>query len=99
MKKALTLTVLLFMASKLQAEDFRSITDVANRVAPWLKGKVQVEKVPKSSGKEYFELSTYKGRLQVKATTTSAAGMGINYYLKYYCNRHYSQTGSKLDFS
>ena len=96
MKRTLTVIVLLLMVNMSQADDFRSIIDVANRVAPWLKGKVQVEKVPKTAGKEYFELSTQKGKLHVKATTTSAAGMGLNYYLKYYCNRHYSHTGSNL---
>lgn len=96
MKKLLVLVLLISSVTLLRAENIRSIERVATRVAPWLKGKVHIEQATSSNGRDYFEISTEKGKLLVKATSTSAAGMGVNHYLKYYCNRHISHTGNNL---
>lgn len=50
---------------------------------------------PKGNGCDYFELSDASGRIRVKGSTGVALAVGINYYLKYFCNVNISQVGDQ----
>lgn len=78
------------------AENVRSITSVAVRVAPWLKGKVKAVEIPADNGNDVYEFYTEDDRLVIKANCMPAAGMALNHYLKHYCKRHFSLTGTNL---
>lgn len=44
----------------------------------------------KNDSIDYFELSSKNGKILIKANTWVNASVGVNWYLKYYCNIHLS---------
>lgn len=46
-------------------------------------------------GVDYFELSDKDGKINVKGNSGVNIAMGINHYLKYFCNVHISQVGNQ----
>lgn len=80
------------------SEDLSSVKEVIRRVTPWMEDKVEVFYMECPEGvSDAFEISTRDGKLVIRATSVPAAGQGFNHYLKYYCNRNYTLTGSNLD--
>ena len=71
--------------------------DLVNRVVPWLNQHVQFGISHKSNGDAAgFELYSKDGIVHINGSDQSALGFGLNYYLKYYCHRSMSHTGSHL---
>ena len=50
---------------------------------------------PDGSGYDYFELSMSEGKIHVKGNNGVSLAMGINHYLKYFCNVNISQVGNQ----
>lgn len=97
-KKLLLLCFVLCFPMILLANDLSPVLDVFNRVAPWMKGKVEVcEMQPNASYADAYELSMHKGKLRIAATSIPAAGMGFNHYLKYYCHRNFALVGMNME--
>lgn len=86
----------LFCGSGEAGAEVTQIVPLAERVAPWLKGKVVTEEIPSEEGKDVFEISTRDGKLLIKANSAPAAGMGLNHYLRHFCKRHYALTGKNM---
>lgn len=87
---------LLFLFSfNLSARPFDAVHNLISRRVPWLKGHVTFEQI-NSSGKDMFTLESKKGKLIISATGPNAAATGLNWYLKYYCNRSMSHMGDNL---
>lgn len=47
------------------------------------------------NGFDYFELSDLEGKINVRANNGVSLAVGINHYLKYYCNVNISQVGNQ----
>lgn len=92
----LVIVCLVFCAHLSLASDISHIKSVANRVAPWLKGKIVAVEIPARNGNDVYELSTENGKLLIKANNMPAAGMALNHYLKHVCKRHFGLVGSNL---
>lgn len=86
----------LFSCPVFSSADLAAIKKVAERVAPWLTDRLLIESMLPINGFDVFEIRTLNNNLEIKASSVPAAGMGLNYYLKYYCNCHYSTRGKNL---
>ncbi|WP_407428191.1 alpha-N-acetylglucosaminidase TIM-barrel domain-containing protein [Arcticibacter sp.] len=78
------------------AEDFNGVQHLLERRVPWLAPKVQFKSLKPTSKGDVFSLQTSKGHLTVAASSSSAAAMGINWYLKYYCKQSMSLESSNI---
>src|SRR3954471_14540239 len=86
---------LILLSFQLRAGDFDGVKALAERRTPWLKQQIVFEKL-NVPGKDVFELQTRNGKLVISATGPNAAAAGLNWYLKYYCNRSLSHMGDNL---
>lgn len=66
------------------------VNGLLERIDKNLSKKFQLEIIPSSAHKDFFELSSADNKIVVKANTCSSLGAGINWYLKYYANVHLS---------
>lgn len=78
------------------AQSFEAVKELANRRVPWLAGKLIFSSIPKEEGKDVFELSSNKGKINIAATDANAASSALNWYLKYYCYRNMSHMGDNM---
>ena len=46
---------------------------------------------PLASGNDYYEISNRSGKIHIKGNEGVSIAVGLNYYLKYFCNVHVSQ--------
>jgi alpha-N-acetylglucosaminidase len=76
--------------------EMEPIAELAQRVVPWMDGKVVLIRIPRDAGQDVFELRTEGGKLVIRASDPASAAKGLNYYLKYYCHRSFSLVGSNL---
>jgi len=95
-KHLLTVILLMVTAVSSYAADFPGVRALAARRVPWLEKSLTLQQIPAEKGKEVFELRTSGNKLIIRASTTSAAAEGLNWYLKYYCNRSMSHMGDNL---
>lgn len=79
----------------LAAGEFSGVKDLAARRAPWLSDRIVLEKL--ESPTDVFELSSSGGKVDIRASSPSAAAMGLGWYLKYYCHRSMSHVGDNLE--
>lgn len=86
---------LILLSLQLRAGDFDGVKALAERRTPWLSQQLVFEKL-NVPGKDAFELQTRNGKLLIRATGPNAAAAGLNWYLKYYCNRSLSHVGDNL---
>jgi len=78
----------------LAAGEYSGVKDLAARRAPWLSDRIIFEKL--ESPTDVFELSSSGGQVEIRASSPSAAAMGLGWYLKYYCHRSMSHAGDNL---
>lgn len=78
------------------AQSFEAVKELANRRVPWLAGKLVFSSIPKEDGKDVFELSSDKSKINIAATDANAASSALNWYLKYYCYRNMSHMGDNM---
>lgn len=94
MKKILVLLFLILPQISF-ADEFESIRQLAQRRVSGLADELVFEKMD-GAANDAFELYTTGKKLHISATSHSAAAMGLNWYLKYYCHRTISHTGDNL---
>lgn len=88
---ALSLVVLTYGCGS----EFDGVKQLAERRVPWLGDKLVFEKI-ESDSSEQFTLSAKGDKVVIGATNPNAAAVGLNWYLKYYCNRSMSHMGDNL---
>lgn len=96
LKQVLLAVVAMMAAVQISAADISGIKAVAGRVAPWLNGKIEAIGIPAENGNDVYEFSTAGNKLVIKANSMPAAGMALNDYLKHYCQRSFSMTGTNM---
>lgn len=80
----------------LPTSDFHAVAALAQRVVPWLAPHLSFERISAAPGVSVFELQTNMGKLAIRASDSSSAAMGLNWYLKYYCHRSLSHLGDNI---
>lgn len=97
-KRIFVLAVLsIVIAIKLSATDISGIKSVASRIVPWLDGRIEAIDIPADNGNDVYEFSTSGDKLVIKANSVPAAGMALNKYLKKFCKRSFSLTGTNVE--
>ncbi|PZP50788.1 MAG: alpha-N-acetylglucosaminidase [Pseudopedobacter saltans] len=95
--KKISLAILIFLSSRLNAQDFKAAQDLINRRVPWLNEKILFSKIEKTkNGKDVFTVESQKNKIKIGASSTSAATKALGYYLKMYCHRSLSHLGDNL---
>lgn len=92
----LILFLLIICAAAARSEPYKGIRDIASRRFPWMVRSLVFNTIPGINGNEVFELSSFEGKIMISASTSNAAAVGLNWYLKYYCNRSMSHFGDNL---
>lgn len=91
------LTVGLAIATiPLHAEPFDGVRALIARRVPWLGPHIRFAQIPPDNGMDVAVLQTEDGMLWVKASSASAAAVGVNRYLEDYCHRSMSHRGDNL---
>ena len=95
MKKALFLFFILFNISMLTVAAEANVSlvpvrELVKRILPNHYRKVVVAYMPDITNDERFELYSQADKIIIRGTTKSAIGVGLNYYLKYYCKTYVS---------
>ena len=58
---------------------------------------LKLQENPNKTGYDYFELSDKDGKVQITGNDGVSLAMGLNHYLKYFCNVNISQVGDQAD--
>ena len=86
MKRLLFLTALFALYSNvLQADDVTAFRSLVNRILPQYVDRIEGRLV-KSGDVDFFTLSSEGDRLIIAANSANSMAVGLNHYLKYYCN-------------
>src|SRR5215217_8633912 len=93
--RKITCLLLLVIPLNLLAQQFKPVQELMKRRTPWLTNHV-IFKQLKSDQKDLFELKSIGNKLVISASGPNAAAVGLNWYLKYYCNRSMSHMGDNL---
>ncbi len=96
MKQKILVVIFILSFFTVKASNYNSVKLLAQRRVPWLASQLLLLPVEKENGKDVFLLSTQKNKLVIKASSTSAAASGLNYYLENYCYRSMSHVGDNL---
>ena len=97
MKSRLLLFVLtLLILTGCSRGDYPGVRSLVDRRVPWLSDKVEFVRTEPSDSEEQFTLRADGGKLVIEATSANAAATGLNWYLKYYCQRSMSHLGDNL---
>lgn len=87
MKKAI---LLLFLAIAnciiAKADDVDAVMALAKRIIPSKCEKFEFKESPKYDSKDYFEISSMRGKIIISGNNANSMAMGLNYYIKYFCN-------------
>ncbi len=84
------------LGNPVMSQTFKAVENIASRRAPWLVTKLAFSTIPTDKGRDVFELSTRNNKVHIAASDVNAAAEGLNWYLKYYCNRSMSHMGDQL---
>ncbi|MBR0174728.1 MAG: alpha-N-acetylglucosaminidase [Bacteroidales bacterium] len=86
MKKILALAMSLVLTLGVMADDLSAFKGLVGRLLPELSSQIEGKKLPAKKTGDYFQLSTENGKLIVGGNNANSMAVGLNYYLKYYCN-------------
>jgi alpha-N-acetylglucosaminidase len=90
-----TCLFLFLIPLSLLGQPFKPVEELIKRRTPWLSNQV-VFKQLKGNKQDVFELKSIGNKLIISASGSNAAAVGLNWYLKYYCNRSMSHMGDNL---
>ena len=86
MKKIFALALSLVLTLGVMADDITAFNGLVGRLLPNLSQQIEGKKLPAKKTGDYFQLSTQNGKLIVGGNNANSMAVGLNYYLKYYCN-------------
>lgn len=84
MKKIILLLLLCVSMPMMAKRDVASAESLLKRIAPQYVGKIKFEQLP--GGPDRFELEQKGNRVVVRGNNVNSMAMGLNHYLKYFCN-------------
>jgi len=86
MKKLFALMMTLLLCQSIKAGDVEVFNGLVGRLLPNLQQKIEAKQLPAKTTGDYFTLQTKRGKLIVGGNNANSMAVGLNYYLKYYCN-------------
>lgn len=97
MKTSLKLFISFFLIFAHFGADANPVQQLAQRIIPKKVDNFIFEILPDSNGPDFFEISSQGKKINIKGSTPVSVASGLNWYLKYYCNCHVSNTGEQLN--
>lgn len=85
MKKLSLSLLLLFLAMLVKADNVSTFKALVNRLMPQYADNIVGKQLPQKDH-DYFTLSSADGKIFVGGNDANSMSVGLNYYLKYYCN-------------
>ena len=79
----------------MSAQNFTAVKEVAKRQFPWIVDKLTFKVIPQENSEDVFILQTQGNKLQISASSTSAASRGLDWYMKHYVNQSISHFGDQ----
>lgn len=80
-----------------EQEQIEAARGVLQRLIPEHAGRFVLELLPRSDGKDVFEIASQDGKVVLRGSTGGTICTALNWYLKYYCNCHVSWCGDQLN--
>ena len=85
------------LAQSAQPSPAKAVYDLIGRVIPVHAHDFTVALIPKSNGKDVFELESAGGKIILRGSTGVAAASALNYYLKTYAHCDIGWNGTQLN--
>ncbi|MEN8157191.1 MAG: alpha-N-acetylglucosaminidase [Bacteroidota bacterium] len=77
----------LFSTGCSENNEHQAVRELVERIAPQFTGEILFETIESPDGQDLFELeSTKGGKILIRGNNPVAMAVGLNHYLKYYCN-------------
>ncbi len=92
------LTIFILLSSffiQLKAQNFSAVKEVAKRQFSWIADKLVFKSIPKENNDDVFILQTKANRLEISASSTSAASRALDWYVKHYAHQSISHFGNQ----
>jgi alpha-N-acetylglucosaminidase len=86
--------VLVAQEAKAQAPPEQAARDLVRRVLP--ANAFRVEIIPVDQGRDVFEIESRGDKIVLRGNNGVAVGSALNWYLKYYCQCHYSLKAQQM---
>ena len=80
--------------AKAQATAEQAARELVQRVTPG--NKFRVEIIPADQGRDVFEIESSGDKIVLRGNNGVAVGSALNWYLKYYCQCHYSLKSQQM---
>jgi alpha-N-acetylglucosaminidase len=74
----------------------REVQQLIARLLPDRSNSFIVEFIPADAGRDVFELASRDGRIVLRGNKGVSVAAGLNWYLKYYCDAHFSLKGRQM---
>lgn len=79
------------------AKASQPVEGLVKRLLPAHEKQFVFEIVPSEAEEDFFELSSKKKKIHIKANSPVSLASGLNWYLKYYCNCSFSFCGDQIE--
>lgn len=78
-------SILLILSNRSYGQTTEPIYQLIERVLPGKTAQFELQIIPNSLGKEYFEIESKKGKIVIHGTNNLSITKGLGYYLNNYC--------------
>lgn len=95
MKHIILLSFLSFIFFPVKA--VQPVQDLVKRLLPTYEKQFIFEIEPSGTNEDFFEISSEKEKIYIKASNTVSLASGLNWYLKYYCYCSFSFCGNQVE--
>src|SRR5579859_254529 len=86
----------LLSTNAVMSQVFPGAEKLAVRRVPWLAPHLAFSVLENAGSGEVFEISMKGNKVNIAASGSNAAAVGLNWYLKYFCHRSMSHMGDNL---
>lgn len=86
MKKTLFTLCILFATCTALANDRKAAQALLSRIAPEMSAHIEFEKADTDEKPDFFELFSRNHKTVIRGNSANSMAVGLNHYLKYYCN-------------
>ncbi len=69
-----------------QSDSNSAVYDLVQRLVPQWKNAIKFENISSDNGKDVFELQSADDKLIIRGNSVLSQAVGLNWFLKYYCN-------------
>ncbi|MHC4117085.1 MAG: alpha-N-acetylglucosaminidase TIM-barrel domain-containing protein [Planctomycetota bacterium] len=91
------LTVAVGACGSQSGDSCESVRGLLGRVVPGRGGEFVFEEISEDNGRDVFEIETWGGKVVIRGNNGVSMAMGVNWYLKHYCDCHVSLFQRQVD--